>query len=604
MATKPKWDLQAERELWAAICAPQGLIDDQGVRYTHPESLYWFVAIAWGAEWYIRSTGEQRWFVRDVHLPYLQWLQKQILEWKASRRAGNSEASELWQVGIIIPRGFGKTVTSTKAAMLWSHLDEPNMSSYIGSEIHDLAKKIFDPVRKVLEGQNPDSWFPWLYGVWKTDRKWDDEQIVHGYRRATALSEPSVGTFGVDRGITGHHPLQVWWDDPLSANKLRKDGKWLDTVLTAFDASFNAVRTDGFIAFVLTRYLDNDVAGSGMEDDGIKSWDGMPNTDSRIPVGTGHWRIYFLQARDTLDTAVYSRGRPILPTVWSDARLTRWEDRNPEDYANQAMNDPTTGEHMPLTKEQIDSLYIPRAAMRDIPIEYATLHLDTAFKEDQQEKGDYSVISVWLHDMRNNGMVYFDRSVFSNGWRVEQFNDELVAVMFDLRKRNIRVRMITDEPEPGGKLGSWKALVQQAIRGAGLRYVEIKQIPRQGTKKIIRIKTAAGFWAEGYVRLPVDYDQNLRPILKSTPGLTELRDEMLRIGKSTHDDHADAAADVFREGIWRPPIFLGNEGNGGRSPVQPGDTALKEFGQPLTNEEVRELYDDQHELDDWLPERY
>jgi len=220
-----------------------------------------------------------------------------------------------------------------------------------------------------------------------------------------------------------------------------------------------------------------------MEDDGIKSWDGMPNTDSRIPVGTGHWRIYFLQARDTLDTAVYSRGRPILPTVWSDARLTRWEDRNPEDYANQAMNDPTTGEHMPLTKEQIDSLYIPRAAMRDIPIEYATLHLDTAFKEDQQEKGDYSVISVWLHDMRNNGMVYFDRSVFSNGWRVEQFNDELVAVMFDLRKRNIRVRMITDEPEPGGKLGSWKALVQQAIRGAGLRYVEIKQIPRQGTRR-------------------------------------------------------------------------------------------------------------------------
>lgn len=603
--------MKAERELWAAICAPQGLVDDKGNRFTHHSSLYWFVAVAWGAEWYIRSTGEQRWFVEDVHLPYLQWLQAEILEWKASRRASTPEKpSELWQVGIVLPRGFGKTVTSTKAAMLWSHLDEPNMSSYIGSEIHDLAKKLFDPVRKVLEGQNADSWFTWLYGIWRvSDRKWDDEQIVHGYRRALALSEPSVGTFGVDRGITGHHPLQVWWDDPLSANKLRKDGKWLGTVLEAFDASFNAVKTDGFIAYVLTRYLDNDVAGTAMEDDGVYSWNGMPTPDSRIKVGKGHWRIYYLQARDTRDTTVYSRGRPVLPTVWSDARLTRWEDRNPEDYANQAMNDPTTGEHMPLTKDQIDSLYINREMMREIPIEFATVHLDTAFKEDQQEKGDFSVMSVWLHDMRNNGMVYFDQSRFSNAWRVEQFNDELIAVLYDLRRRRIPVRMITDEPEQGGKLGAWKALMYQAIKGAGLRHIEIRQIPRQGTKKIIRIKTAAGFWAEGYVRLPVAFDQDGKPILNSTPGLPELRDEMLRIGKSAHDDHSDAAADVFREGIWRPPLFLGGAEGGGRAPVQPGDAYLKEMGNPLTNDEVRDLYDEQYgpenyPEEDFLPPRY
>lgn len=602
-----EWNLTYEREMWSAICSPQGLIDAEGSRFTHPDSLYWFVAMAWGAEWYIRNTGAQRWFVEDVQKPYLQWLQSQILEWKVSRRAGNAV---LWQVGIVLPRGFGKTVTSTKAALLWSHLDEPNMSSYIGSEIHELAMKIYDPIRSVLMGQNPDSWFAWLYGTWRVpDRKWDDEQLVHAFRRSTALSEPSIGTFGVDRGITGHHPLQVWWDDPLSANKLRSTGTWLESVIKAVDASFAAVRTDGFMAFVLTRYLMKDVMGTALDEDGILSWNGMPSTDSRYkPSQKGHWRIYFMQARDTRDTDVYARGRPTLPTVWSDDRLTRWEDKDPDDYACQAMNDPTTGEHMPLTREQIDSLYISREAMKNIPIEYATIHVDTAFKEDQQGKGDYNVISVWLHDMRNNGMVYFDRGISSNQWRVEQFNDELVAIVLELKRRRIRVRMITDEPEPGGKLGSWKALIQQALRGAGVgRSIEIKQIPRQGTRKLMRIKTAAGYWAEGYARLVCDFDPEGKPLLNTTPGLTQLREEMLFIGKSPHDDHADAAADVWREGIWRPPLFLSETENVGQVPLQPGDSVLKDFGRKPSVQEVRDIYDEQYPQwapDTGMPERY
>lgn len=613
-----KWDLKAEREIWASICAPNGMATPEGLRITHPDSLWWFVSIAWGAEWYIREVGESRWLQYRVHGPYLRWLQKQIMEWKASRKAGKVVR---WRLGVIISRGMGKTVTSTKAASLWSHLDEPNMSTVIGSEVHDKAKEFLGPIKTVMQGQNPTSWFCWLYGVWyDADREWNSKQCVHAFRRSLAHTEPSFGTFGVDTGITGYHPMQVWWDDPLSKNKMKNNDNWLNSVNTAFEATFPAALTNGMVCLVMTRYHDNDPAGRAFVREGCMSWDGMPPVDGRVKVTPkGLWRVYFLQGRDRRDTSKYERGEPVLPEVWPDEELTDYEERNSDEFSAQIMNDPSVGEHMPLTREQLEDCYMDRSLLFNpdnhrlsgkIPIKYATIHLDTAFSPERETDGDNSVIATVLHDLRDNGIVYLDRVLASPAWRVDQFNTHLVNEMIRLRTLGIRVRAITDEKEPGGKAGSWKLLIEQAIVGAGLRHTDVIQFTRQGTKKVQRIKTAAGYWAEGFMKLLCDYVDG-KPTPSTTPGLEETVYEMLTIGKAAFDDRSDALADIWKEEIWTRPIPRGQGNEEGANPMQPGDEALKNFVR-LDMTDLRRLYDEQNPNiapigeyeDNYMPDRY
>jgi hypothetical protein len=494
------------------------------------------------------------------------------------------------------------------------------MTTVIGSEVHTKAQEFLGPIKEVMQGRNPTSWFTWLYGNWyDNDREWKKEQVVHGYRRSTALTEPSYGTFGVDTGITGYHPLQVWWDDPISANKL--SDLWLKSVNKAFEATFPAARTDGFIGLVMTRYSDGDPAGKalepGKENQGkVIEWAGMPPIDGRIKVDPkkGQWYVYFLQGRDTRDTVEYPRGRPVLPEVWSDEELADYEDRKPDEYASQIQNDPSTGEHMPLTKEQVEQLYLDRDLMFDketgrlngkIPIKYATIHVDTAFSEDRTSSGDNSVIAVVLHDLRDNGIVYLDRVLSSPAWRVDQFNTELVNEVIRLKRLGIRVRAITDEKEPGGKAGSWRLLMEQALAGANVRGSEIIQKTRQGTKKIQRIKTSAGYWAEGYIRLLVDYYDG-QPN-RETPGILETVYEMLHIGKAAFDDRSDALADVWDEEIWTRPSGP-NQNDAGQMIIQPGDDGLKAFSSRISDEQLRDIYDEQHypiglNEEPWLPYR-
>jgi hypothetical protein len=264
--------------------------------------------------------------------------------------------------------------------------------------------------------------------------------------------------------------------------------------------------------------------------------------------------------------------------------------RDPVEYAAQIMNDPATGEHMPLTRPQIERMIIKRDDV--FPIEYATIHCDTAFKTPERRgKGDNNVIAVWLHDLRNTGMIAFDGAKVSNEWRVEEFNSALVATLLDLRSRNIRVRAITDEQEPGGKAETWKQLVTQAIEGARLRVPEIIQLPRSSQSKENRIRAAAGFWAEGYIRL-----------LDDAANLQMLINEMARIGFISPDDLSDAAADVVNKkaDLWRRPRFeLNSDQDEGNYPRQPGDDILRgSYGWEMTDDQARDLYDQQHAKDE------
>jgi len=571
-----EWPLDAEREFWADVCAPG----------RHEHSLWWFVSIALGWKFRCEEPGQLRWFVRRVHQPWLDWVQAKVEEWW-KRRDNPRLDPERKQVIICVPRYFGKSNTVTKSLPLWIHLKEPNLTTYLGSEVLAKAKAFLGPMQEIMAGGDPYAWFAWLYGnYYNPDRTWNKEECVTAARVSTGITEPTIGTFGVDTGLTSKHPLLCIYDDPVSAEKLKEGGAWLRTVLQSMDSIYPALRADSLFILIGTRYEDADPIGTSILTEGVKEWMGHPPLDKIKP---GKWEVFFLQARDRADVRHYPKGEPVLPEAGAtDAALNDYERRNAQDYSSQMMNDPSHGEHMELTKEQIDSLIIPRPKENEpqYPINYATIQIDTAFKdEERRQKGDYSAIVVWLHDLRPIGRVYLDFIWQDNRARSEQFDNKLIEVFAMLRRRNIRVRAITDEVEQGGKRGVYKQHLEQVITGAGFRLPEIYQFNRSGTKKDIRIREAAGYWIDDYVR-----------IFDDCPFIEELKWQMTRIGRSQFDDIADAAADVFRPEIWNgrssydrdeqpPPV------------VQPGDQVLKD-------QISRQLFPERHGVtfEDLFPE--
>jgi len=601
------WNLDAERSLWASICAPNHWFNEETgeAEDTHSESLWWFIHLAWGAEFYFRARpGQSRWLQKRVHGPYLGWLQKNILDWKQSRKEGKHAR---WYVAIIMTRSFGKTVTATKCASLWAHLDEPDMSTLLCSAVSDLTVDILKSIQTVVSGKDTEqSWFCWLYGNWRDpQREWKQQYCHHAYRKTASISEPSFDTTAVDIGMTGYHPDWVQWDDPITKNKLRDGGSYLESVHSAFNATYPALKMDGWLGMVLTRYLDDDVAGRHLREDGVKTWDGMECPHQfifeRVNLGEGVWRVYYLQGVDELTDV------PTIPEILNADEIRRWKKRDPEDFACQVQNNPGSGEHAPLNEEQVRDLFVDYKLLRsDLPVLDATVHIDTAFKDlETIRSGDDSAIVVFFHDIRSNGIVYLHTDLVraSNTWRSEEFSDQLIEVLKLLRRELYTVRAITDEKEVGGKIGVYKQNLIATIRGAKLSVPRIVQFQRQGTRKIERIRKAAGYWQEGYVRILLHKDFRGEWIIP--PMTRKLINQIIRIDAVKQKDLADAAADVFQPGIWRKPTFDPWEGEGKFEAMQPGDEALKNIGKPFSDDEIRDILDGKmqnpYETEEWSP---
>lgn len=554
------WPLEEERELWRSICR---------------DSFWWFLRIAFGADAYMRHNPNDRWLTSRLHRPICDWLEARVREWESNRSA---HIKRRLKVALIIPRSFGKTVIGTKCLSMWAQLRHPDISSFIGSEIVSRAVDFLRPIKSIYSGDDPHSWFTWLYGKWyNPEREWSAYSIVHGARHSVARSEPSWGTWGVESGITGDHPDWGVLDDPLSEDKIRESGQWIAVVNQSVAALRPAFRTDSFFLLSLTRYRDNDVVGSFIATEGVRSWIGMPSSDDRFRVREdGEWDVYYLQALD-------GSGNSIFPEVWSTGELKKYEATRPVEFAAQMMNEPGSGEHMPLTSEQISQMWIDRD---ELPSQMAiTIHTDTAFKKKETlAAGDESVIEVWGHDPRGNGDVYFLEGISSHQWRIEDFTDELVRICQRLKKEGKRVKCITGDREMGGYQGAWENWLRSSFHGAGLVQPPFIALSRAGIRKSIRIRESAGFWVDGHVKLT-----------RAAPGVDKLINQMVRIGISSHDDWADAAADVFAPDVYRPmlnPSITGREEGG--IPMQPGDYELgRHWGTP-SNDDLRQIYDWEH----------
>jgi len=595
MKNKFEWDLDAERDIWRAICSPNRWIVN-GVITTHPKSLWYFIHLAWGAEFYFREHPDQvRWLTEEIHGPFLDWLQKHLLNWKQSCQRGGTDR---YFIATILPRGFGKSVTTSKAAMIWSQLDEPNMSTLLASSTTELAMDILKAIRLVLAGEDKNAWFGWLYGNWrKGAKKWSDTSIEHSYRDAN-LSEGSFDITSTEVGMTGYHHRIHGWDDPIYKNKLREGREaYMKSVHNAVNASYNALQTNGLLMFTLTRYLDDDVAGRHFREEGIATWSGMdcPHLSmfDKIPFGKGNWHVYFLQTEDELT------GEPVHPILWNKKDIEDAKRRDPEDFACQQQNNPGASERAPIIESQLPDLFIDYSDFQfEVPIEFVSVHIDTAFKTAKNiAKGDDNAIVPWFHDARRNGIIYLDTDnvMASNEWREETFNDNLIRILLSYRKRAIWLKCLTDEVEPGGKSGTYKNRILSLLYGSGVQLgpEQFKQLNRTSDKKA-RIRTGLGYWVEGYVRILLHKDRQGRWIVP--PVIRKLFSQITRIDAVQNDDLADAATDVFTPGVWMRPIRQGTYRDEGDNPWAPGDEYLKSLSRKPTDEEVIRLIDESREI--------
>lgn len=616
---KKGWDLDAERDLWRSICAPNAWFKEDGIKVgTHPYSLWNFMTKAWGAQAYLRShPAEPQWLYEPIHVPYTSWLQSNILEWKRKSLTGRPGRHH---IASILPRGYGKTVTSTKCATLWSMLDDPDMTILIQSATEDFSGDILKAQQAVLSGEDEDSWFVWLYGDWKSGAKdWTKKYINHAFRRAKNISEPSIDTSSSAVGSTGYHPRQCWWDDPLIKNKLKQDRHaYLRGQHEAVNASYNSLHVNGLMALTVTRYLDGDIAGVHLREEGVASWSGMPCPHlamfDKVPMGKGIWHVFFYQTEDEVT------GEPTNPRLWDRPMISQAKTRDSEDFACQQQNNPGSGEKAPLVAAQIPWLYMSYSDFNwEVTPQWATIHIDTAFKNRENSgKGDDSAIVVWIKDTKDNGILYLDTNLIrsSNEWREEDFNKELVKVCLDLRRRGIYIKAITDEKEPGGKEGTYKNRILGILRTAGFMLGDDQfiQFNRSSNKKA-RIRTAAGHWAEGYVRIvlnrgtcdcpPPIYDtKKFRympqqcPHFNIPPVVNKLIDQIVRVDAVEHDDLADAQTDGFtRQCGWTPPMTApGDPSEEGLAPRRPWDEDLKNVGKPMSDQELKQFLLDRDEI--------
>ncbi len=478
------------------------------------------------------------WIEPEIHEPMARWFQKHVEDWEEQRKHGRGTKKNL---AILVHRGAGKTTLFTRAGQLWLHLRDPEISTYTGSENTTLSAKMLAAMKAVMDGSDGHALWASLYGKWDTGaRTWTGKEVVHAARRNTSRQDPSLGIFAVETSITGSHPDAIFYDDPISYERLESDTNWLRSVNSQVSSLIPVIQSDGLIVWVGTRYDDMDHFGVAFSEDGVASLDGM-ETDSIRPEEGGKWHVYFMAARD-------KEGVPTHTKVWPEKELKSYQRTNSLRYAAQVMNDPTISEHNPLTKEQIDQCLIDPSQVPWSALRYA-ICCDTAFSDGKKITGkDETVFIVHGFPRNGSGDVYVIEGQGSSRWRAEDFARLLVTTCQRYRRMGRKIFRITDETTRAGKKGVWAMSLRNVFADANEPFPggTLLEFERGDTKKYSRLSTAASFWVDGHVR-----------VVRGAPGAERLMEQMSKIGQYAVNqrikiDWADAHSDAFQSPLYSP----------------------------------------------------
>jgi hypothetical protein len=530
-----------------------------------------------GMDAFMKDNPTKQWFLRKIHLPYCRWKQNHYYRMFDAYRAGKPCRVRLQTA---LPRGFLKT-TINVASKMWAMLENPDFAVRLGSSDDDLAREIFSSIPKVYEGEDAYSAFGIYYGNWYDEkRRIEKNSMVHGARKNVARKEPSFQIFSIKTGFKGHHPDIAELDDPVDREKLKIDGSaHLNDANTSVIATRPAMPECSIYEITMTRYNPDDPHGHYQHQEGVRSWTGHPMWDSRVEIRpNGEWDVYHLQVRDP-DT-----NESIASELNTTEDLDRYEASNTLEFWNQMMNQPARGDHMGLDLSQMSEMWVKAEDMKDIPGDYI-ICVDTAFKENPQVIATEACESAYViakRDSRLNKADYYVVKAYSSRTdRIEDFTERLVIEIQQYQAQGKRIYKITDERSPG-KIGAWFHYLMNMCHAKGVMCPPTLEIPRGGgknAKKIRRLRVAAGFWADGRIKL-----------VRGAPGIHKLVSQMSRFEVDKIVDVADAAADLFHPDVYIVQTPLMTERSYGSSQRGPDDDELignqSGFNQNQFNPEV------------------
>lgn len=498
---------------------------------------FWlFFKYAFGAALNPRAA---RWVNNDLHRPIAQWFQEHVDQWFHWRRSGVGRKKNL---AVLVHRRIGKTTMITRAGQLWIHLRDPESASATGSENTILAGKMLAAMKAVLDGSDPHALFTKFYGNWASDaRTWTGKEIVHSARRNTSRQDPSLSIFGVETSITGSHPDCVFYDDPISYEAIRKDSRWISSVVEQASSVFPALESDALIVWVGTRYSSADHFGTMLSPDeqGVADVCGMQRESQFEITPDGKWDVYFLAGRD-------AEGKPTTPHIWPESEMKTFEKMSPLKFAAQILNNPSESETNPITSDQIRQCVVKK---EDVPwgmLTYA-ITCDTAFATGDRQIGkDETVMIVHGYPRDGSGLVYVVEGYGSKTWRAEDFAKLLVSTVQRYRRQGKKVLYLTDERETS-KSGSWQIVLRNYFADVNEPLPNFVTFDRWKMKsKKDRIHGATMFWVDGRVK-----------IVDGAPGTKQLMDQLLMVGEIMNNprlknDWVDAHADAFEDPLYQP----------------------------------------------------
>lgn len=516
----------------------------------------------------------KRWIDEDVHKPIADWFQKHVDEWFEWRQQGITRQKKL---ALIIHREVGKTTEITQAGQAWLHLKDPELSSYTGSEKLEMAADIIEPIKAVLDGSDPYAMWSTMFGNWGTNaRTWKGGKAVHAGRTNTARRDPSLGTFGVETSIVGSHPDAIFYDDPISYDRLKTDIHWIQAVNEQVTSLIPVLQADGLLVWVGTRYSGEDHFGTALDStenggDGVASLAGMP-TDSLEIDPQGQWHVYYMAGRDQNQIShEHPEGKPTTPKVWPESRLRDFKRNNSLRYASQVMNDPSLSETNPITKDQIKQTIIPASEVPWNALSYGIL-LDLALWDGKQRiNKDETVFQVVGYTSNGTGIVYYIEGWGSQTWRSDDLGNRLVNVVQRYRGQGRRIKGIGWEVSMSGLKGVWLSQLRNYFNDSNTRPPAMYEFERRGEQKIQRIAARVDLWLNGYVKL-----------VDSAPGLGRLTEQMSRIGEmqmaassgkklSRKDDWVDVMADWFQPQFYQTMRRPESKGGWDQEPIPEED---------------------------------
>ena len=207
---------------------------------------FWtFFLMAWGDG---NSPKGQKWIDPEIHEPLARWFQMHVEEWMRWRSEGLVQQKHL---AVVVHREVGKSRMITGAGQTWLHTLDPELSTFTGSESLELSRKILNAIRGVIDGSDPFAYFTKLFGDWASNaRQWSRESITHAARKQTSRADPSLGTFAVETSIVGAHPDAIFYDDPISYERLSTDTNWLAAVNSQVSSLVPVLQGDGLLVWV------------------------------------------------------------------------------------------------------------------------------------------------------------------------------------------------------------------------------------------------------------------------------------------------------------------------------------------------------------------